>query len=167
MIEEVAGVDRDARPQVVPGASHFFVGRTDRLVEIAAGVRGRGGQPVVTGVATWRSRNAVRRSMADLPCGEVGVVGRAVAFLVRVLELVEGGVFRVEQLAVAPEEPFVEHLALRAITHANPLSCGCHVLSCGCSIGSVGVVHPVDTDRTPPGYCAAAASASATVKCRS
>ena len=52
--------------EVVPGASHFFVGRTDRAGrEIAAALRGRGGQPVVTGVATWRSRNAARRSMAD------------------------------------------------------------------------------------------------------
>ena len=36
MIDEVAGWTA-TRTQLVPGASHFFVGRTDRLVEIAAG----------------------------------------------------------------------------------------------------------------------------------
>jgi uncharacterized protein len=36
VIEEVSGWTA-TRTQVVPGASHFFVGRTDRLVELAAG----------------------------------------------------------------------------------------------------------------------------------
>ncbi len=36
VIDEVAGWTA-TRTQLVPGASHFFVGRTDRLVEIAAG----------------------------------------------------------------------------------------------------------------------------------
>ena len=36
--------------EVIGGASHFFVGRTDRLVEVA------------TAVSWWRSRNATRRS---------------------------------------------------------------------------------------------------------
>ncbi len=40
-----------------------------------------------------------------------------VAFLIGVLELVEGGIFRVEQLAVPPEEALVDH---PGFTHAQP-----------------------------------------------
>ena len=56
----------------------------------------------------WRSRNTRRRSTVDRHTDEILLVVRSVAFLVGVLELVEGGVLRVEQLAVPPEESLVE-----------------------------------------------------------
>ena len=80
---------------------------------------------MATAVSWWRSRNAIRRSSAGAPRREVGVEGGPLAFLVRVLELVEGGVFRVEQLAVPPEESFVDQLPVHAFTHAD-LRCIAH-----------------------------------------
>ena len=48
------------------------------------------------------------------PLDEVLLVVESVTFFVGVLELVEGGVFRIEQLAVTPEESLVD---LTRFTH--------------------------------------------------
>jgi len=40
-VAEVAAAWTATEIEVVPGASHFFVGRTDRVVELAAGLVGR------------------------------------------------------------------------------------------------------------------------------
>jgi hypothetical protein len=52
------------------------------------------------------------------PLLEVLLVVRSITLFVSVLEFVEGGVFRIEQLAVTPEESFVDHTRF---THASPL----------------------------------------------
>ena len=64
---ETDRLGRDRRSRSSAGASHFFVGRTDRLVEIAVGVRGAGGR--VRRQASAASVGAAERtSAAQVPC---------------------------------------------------------------------------------------------------
>jgi len=56
------------------------------------------------------------------PGGEVGFELGALAVLVRMLELVEGGVFRVEQLAVTPAQAEVVRSAVPSSTAIGPTS---------------------------------------------
>src|SRR5262249_34096231 len=55
------------------------------------------------------------------PLLEVLLVVHSITVLVGVLEFVEGGVFRIEQFAVTPEESFVDHTRF---AHRSPFSNG-------------------------------------------
>ena len=130
-------LDQHERRRSSPGASHFFVGRTDKLVVLArefvdgltepgrgqitdGGPRGR--ERVLRGGGDRREALAVeeRDALGDrrLPGFQVELVVRPVTLFDRVLELVEGGILRVEQLAVPPQESIVDH-AIRF--QRNPL----------------------------------------------
>ena len=117
---------------VVSGASHFFVGRTDPLLvharELVDQLTGRPDPRQAPPRGSRRSCGGRGESLAveerhalghgALPGLEVEVVEGPVTLFDRVLELVECGILGIEELAIPPQEPVVDH-AVRI--QRNPL----------------------------------------------
>ena len=109
--------------EVIGGASHFFVGRTDRLVDLALAYADHphrrlrvGVVQVATGLNRWRSRNATLRSILARHTARSVSKGPARPPRRRA-RAVEGGVFRAEQRYRRKNPPVDQ--PRHAVTHAD------------------------------------------------